>query len=35
MEHLPLHLLFETKVGGHIQYKWMYLFKRLEITNAS
>jgi len=35
MEHLPIHLLFEIKVGKLIQYKWMYSFKRLRITHAS
>jgi hypothetical protein len=34
MEHLPLHLLYEAKVGGPIQYKRMYPFKRLDITDA-
>jgi hypothetical protein len=32
MEHLPIHLLFEAKVGGPVQYRWMYPFKRLDIT---
>jgi hypothetical protein len=35
MEYLPMHLLFDTKVGGPIQYKWMYPFKRLGIAHAS
>jgi hypothetical protein len=34
MEHLPIHLLFETKVGGSVQYRWMYPFERLDITVA-
>jgi hypothetical protein len=34
MEHLPIHLPFEAKVGGPIQYRWMYLFERLDITVA-
>jgi len=32
MEHLPIYLPFEAKVGGPVQYKWMYPFKRLDIT---
>ena len=34
IEHLPVHLLFEVKLGGPVQYKWMYPFKRLDITVA-
>jgi hypothetical protein len=38
MEHLliplPVHLPYEAKVGGPVQYRWMYPFKRLEITCA-
>jgi hypothetical protein len=34
MEHLPIHLLFEVKVGGPVKYRWMYPFKRLDITGA-
>jgi hypothetical protein len=34
MEHLPIHLPFEAKVGGSVQYRWMYLFERLDITVA-
>jgi hypothetical protein len=33
MEHLPIHLPFE-KVGGPVQYRWMYPFERLDITVA-
>jgi hypothetical protein len=33
MKHLPIHLPFEVKVGGLIQYRWMYPFERLEITH--
>jgi hypothetical protein len=33
-EHLPVHLLFEVKVGGSVQYRWMYPFERLDITVA-
>ena len=25
MEHLPIHLAYETRVGGPVQYCWMYL----------
>jgi len=32
MEHLSIHLSYETNVGGHVQYIWMYSFKRLGIT---
>jgi hypothetical protein len=28
MQHLLIHLLYETKVGGPMQYKWMYPFER-------
>jgi hypothetical protein len=35
MKHLPIHLPFEAKVWGLIQYRWMYSFKRLEFTHAS
>jgi len=34
MEHLPVHLPFEVKVGGPVQYRWMYPFERLDITEA-
>jgi len=34
IEHLPIHLLFEAKVGGPVQYRWMYSFKRLDIIVA-
>jgi len=32
MEHLLIHLPFEAKVGGSVQYRWMYPFERLDIT---
>jgi hypothetical protein len=32
MEHLLIHLLFEAKVGGPVQYRWMYPFEQLDIT---
>jgi hypothetical protein len=28
MQHLIIHLLYEAKVGGHVQYKWMYHIER-------
>jgi len=34
MEHLPIHLPFEAKVEGLVQYRWMYPFERLDITIA-
>jgi hypothetical protein len=34
VEHLPIHLPFEAKVGGPVQYRWMYPFERLDITFA-
>lgn len=27
MEHLPIHLPYEAKVGGPVQYRWMYPLK--------
>jgi hypothetical protein len=24
MQHLLIHLPYEAKVGGHVQYRWMY-----------
>jgi hypothetical protein len=35
MEHLPIYLPFEVKVGGLVQYKWVYLFEMLGITHTS
>jgi hypothetical protein len=34
MEHLLIHLPYEAKVGVPVQYRWMYLFERLDITVA-
>jgi len=28
MEHLPIHLAYETRLGGPVQYRWMYPFER-------
>jgi len=33
MEHLPIHLPYESKVGGPVQYRWMYPFERYKIIN--
>ncbi|XP_063942632.1 uncharacterized protein LOC135150300 [Daucus carota subsp. sativus] len=29
MEHLTIHLPYEARVGGPVQYRWMYPFERL------
>ncbi|KAL8156025.1 hypothetical protein AgCh_001191 [Apium graveolens] len=29
MEHLTIHLPYEVRVGGPVQYRWMYPFERL------
>jgi len=34
MEHLPIHLPFEAKAGGPVQYRWMHPFEWLDITVA-
>jgi hypothetical protein len=34
IEHLPIQLPYKAKVGEPIQYRWMYPFERLDITNA-
>jgi len=28
IEHLPIHLPYEARVGGPVQYRWMYSFER-------
>ncbi|XP_058002326.1 uncharacterized protein LOC131179487 [Hevea brasiliensis] len=28
MDHLPIHIAYEAKVGGPVQYRWMYPFER-------
>ena len=28
MEHLPVHLPYEARIVGPIQYRWMYPFER-------
>jgi len=32
MEHLPTHLPYGAKVGGPVQYGWMYPFERYKST---
>jgi len=34
MEHLPIQLMYKAKVRGSVQYRWMYPFERLDITDA-
>ena len=28
MEHLPIHMPYEAKCGGPVQYRWMFPFER-------
>ena len=28
MEHLPVHLAYEARIAGPVQYRWMYPFER-------
>jgi hypothetical protein len=35
MKNLPIDLPFEAKIGGLVQYRWMYPFERLKITHTS
>ncbi|GLT96723.1 hypothetical protein SLE2022_143270 [Rubroshorea leprosula] len=28
MEHLAIHLPFEARIGGPVQFRWMYPFER-------
>lgn len=28
MEHLPVHLVHETRLGGPVEYRWMYQYER-------
>ena len=30
MEHLPIHLAYEARIAGPVQYRWMYLFERYD-----
>jgi len=32
-KHLPVHLPYETRLSGPIQYCWMYTFERNKISN--
>ncbi|XP_031131722.1 uncharacterized protein LOC116033108 [Ipomoea triloba] len=29
MEHLPIHLAYEARIAGPVQYRWMYPFERV------
>jgi len=33
MEHLPVHLPYEVRVDGPVQYRWMYPFERYKMSN--
>ena len=33
MEHLPVHLPYEARLGGPVQYHWMYPFERYKMSN--
>ena len=33
MEHLPVHLPYEARLGGPVQYRWMYPFERYKMSN--
>ena len=28
MKHFPIHLAYEARVAGPVQYRWMYPFER-------
>ena len=30
MEHLPVHLPYEARIAGLVQFRWMYPFERLK-----
>ncbi|WVZ16156.1 hypothetical protein V8G54_009138 [Vigna mungo] len=32
MEHLPIHLPYEARLGGPVQYRWMYPFERTTLS---
>ena len=32
MMHLPVHLAFEARIAGHVQYRWMYPIERYLLT---
>ena len=31
MEHISIHLPYEAKIAGPVQYHWMYHFERLKV----
>ena len=33
MEHLLVHLPYEARLGGPVQYRWMYPFERYKMSN--
>jgi len=33
MEHLWVRLPYETRLGGPVQYHWMYHFERYKVSN--
>jgi len=35
MEHLPVHLPMELKLGGPVQYRWMYDYERYDIVHRN
>ena len=35
MEHLPIHLPYEARLGGPVQYRWMYPFERYARTTLN
>jgi hypothetical protein len=35
MQHLLVHIPYEAKVGGPVQYRWMYHIKGIEISQHS
>jgi len=32
MEHLPVHLAYEARIAGPVQYRWMYPFERYKFN---
>ena len=34
MKHLPIHLAYKPRLGGPIQYRWMYPFERYYMINV-
>ena len=35
MEHHPIHLPYEEKITGPVQYRWMYPFEKLKVQYLS